>query len=259
MRAEELAGFRKWFARYAGSFRSPDVEYRKSIALKVRHTFKVCENMRLITRGEGVDGGDALVAEAIALFHDVGRFPQYDRYRTFMDSRSVDHGALGAEVLAGEGVLGGLAPAERDLIVAAVRRHNAFSLAGPGDERELFFLKLVRDADKLDIWRVFVEIYEGRDVARAAVLGLPDNGRYSPEVLARLKAGAQASIAGMRTLDDFRLVQLSWAYDLNFRTSFRLLLERDYIARILARLPREREIDEAAAALRAYAEGKAAG
>ena len=39
------------------------------------------------------------VAEAIALFHDVGRFPQYARYKTFRDSISTNHAALGASVL----------------------------------------------------------------------------------------------------------------------------------------------------------------
>lgn len=257
MRAEELEGFRKWFARYAGAFRSGDEDYRKNIALKVKHTFKVSENMRLITAGESVEGGDALLAEATAIFHDVGRFPQYDRYRTFLDARSVDHGRLGAEVLTEEGVLDGLPPDERDLIVTVLRHHNAFRLPDLGDGRALFFLRLLRDADKLDIWRVFVEYYEGGDRASAAGLGLPDTAGYSKDILASLTEKRQASIAGMRTLNDFRLVQLSWAYDLNFRTSFRLLAERNYIERILAHLPGDREIESAGRGLREYVRMKA--
>ena len=39
------------------------------------------------------------IAEAVALLHDVGRFEQYKRYGTFNDRKSVNHAALGVEIM----------------------------------------------------------------------------------------------------------------------------------------------------------------
>jgi hypothetical protein len=38
-------------------------------------------------------------------------------------------------------------------------------------------------------------------------------------------------------LKDFKLLQLSWISDLNYELAFRLLIDRDYIGRIIAKLP----------------------
>ena len=42
---------------------------------------------------------DLLLAKTAALFHDIGRFPQWKHYSTFVDSVSEDHALLGLEVL----------------------------------------------------------------------------------------------------------------------------------------------------------------
>jgi hypothetical protein len=42
---------------------------------------------------------------AVALLHDVGRFPQYRRWRTFRDSESDNHARLSLEVIRHEAVL----------------------------------------------------------------------------------------------------------------------------------------------------------
>jgi hypothetical protein len=47
-----------------------------------------------------------------------------------------------------------------------------------------------------------------------------------------------------RTVNDFKLLQISWALDLGFNTSYRLLLERGYIPRLSASLLGDRgEVD----------------
>src|SRR5574340_969916 len=48
------------------------------------------------------------------------------------------------------------------------------------DQQNVLFLQLIRDADKLDIWRIFVEYYEGPEDKKASAvgLGLPDLPDY---------------------------------------------------------------------------------
>ncbi len=236
---KELVAFKKWFANYCASFTTPVQEDQRNISVKQNHTHQVCLIALQIGRGLRLNGEDLLMAETIALFHDVGRFPQYQQYKTFDDGISVNHAALGAKVLREQKVLDGLPKHDQDLVIHAVALHNVFSLPEGLDEKTLLFAKLVRDADKLDILRVFIEYY-GQDAdsrATAVALGLPDLPAYSPEVLACLTRGMMATKADLRTLNDFKLLQLSWLYDMNFAVSLQMVHERRYVEKIARALP----------------------
>lgn len=195
-----------------------------------------------------------LLALTIALFHDIGRFPQYARFKTFRDSDSVNHGALGAETLKEEKITEKLASGEREIILKAVRFHNAFSLPKNESEEIIFFTRLVRDADKLDIWRVFLDYYDTPDEYRASAvgLGLPDVPEYTKNILSNIYNKKIIRLIDLKTLNDFKLLQLSWIFDLNFRPSFRLLKEADYIEGIAASLPQTEEIENIAGFLKFY-------
>jgi putative nucleotidyltransferase with HDIG domain len=254
MKQEDLLALKNWFTGYCDSFSAPIREDQQNIMVKRLHTQAVCENAMQIGRDLNLKGEDLLLAESIALLHDVGRFPQYDRYKTFNDSISVNHAALGAQVLLEQGVLRALTEQERNLIVHAVTLHNVYSVPASLDDRLLLFVKLTRDADKLDIWRIFVEyfIQDGSERATAVVLGLPDTPAYSTGILACLARGELANKLDLRTLNDFKLLQLTWLYDLNFAASLRMVREREYIDKIAGMLPDVHEIKEAVDFGRAY-------
>jgi hypothetical protein len=188
------------------------------------------------------------------LFHDIGRFPQYADFKTFRDALSVNHAALGARILAEKQVLANLSQKEQALVLHAVKFHNAYTLPDIGDSETLLFLKLIRDADKLDIWRVFVEYYESpaEERASAAGLGLPHGTGYSADLLSSIFEKQVISLSSLRTLDDFKLLQLSWIYDLNFTVSLKLLVARDYVGSIVKTLPPGNEIRRVSSFLHQY-------
>ncbi|HMK56436.1 MAG TPA: HD domain-containing protein [Dissulfurispiraceae bacterium] len=254
MTGSDLEYFRAWFASYCKSFCLNDEMEQRNIELKEMHTGQVCANIISVAKGESLDSSRMRMAEAVALFHDVGRFPQYAKYKTFRDSASINHGPLGSTVLKDEKVLDRLPLHERTIIFDAVRLHNAFSIADISDPETLLFLKLIRDADKLDIWRVFIEYYETPEERKpeAVGLGLPDMPSYSREILSGLQSRKIASLAQLKTLNDFKLLQLSWVFDLNFRTSFIILKERGYIAGISSTLPRTEEVLSAVKIVQSY-------
>jgi len=258
MKRNDLAGFRQWFSDYCRSFYSSDAEDQKNISLKEEHTFRVCQNMSAITDALLLDEDRKMLAETVALFHDIGRFPQYAQYKTFRDSISVNHGLLGAQTIVEKGVLHNLSGEEQEIIIQSVTFHNAFAVPKKEKEEIVFFIKLVRDADKLDIWRVFLEYYEGPEQSRASAvgLGLPDLPGYSEDVLSRIYHKEIISLTSIQSLNDFKLLQLSWIFDLNFRTSFILLTQRNYIQRIAGCLPRTEEMNKAVAFLTEYAQMK---
>ena len=258
MNSRNLRYFKDWFPDFCRSFYLDDEKEQRNIALKEVHTGQVCENILYMARGESLDTVQTLIAETVALFHDIGRFPQYARYRTFRDSISVNHGLLGAAVLKEQKILECLPGREQDVIIDSVKFHNTFAIADIPDTETLLFLKLIRDADKLDIWRVFIEFYESPEKERpeAVSLGLPDIPSYSKEILSRILKKEVISLTSMTTLNDFKLLQLSWIFDLNFSSSFTLLRERDYITRIASTLPQTDDVLAAVADMRSYAEEK---
>jgi len=259
MDQNELILLKRWFADYCASFSLPTEVDQRNISIKREHTHQVCLNAVRIAEDLGLIAPEARLSEAIALFHDVGRFPQYQQHKTFDDSISVNHAVLGTKVLLENNVLGGLSKHEQDIIVRSVTLHNIFTLPEGLDEKSLLFARLIRDADKLDILRVVIE-YFGQDEgsrAEAVALGLPDvPEEYSQEVLACLVRGEMARKDALTTLNDFKLLQLAWLYDLNFTCSLWMVVERDYIRKIAEMLPRNEEIAGAIEIVREYVSGK---
>jgi len=259
MQSSDLEIFKDWFSEYTRTFYTDNAEDRRNIDLKVRHTSFVCENIVGIAKEEHLSDNDLMLAETAALFHDLGRFLQYSRYKTFRDSISVNHGRLGAEILGKENILRHLPLHEQQLIMNTVKFHNAFEVPSFEDQQNVLFLQLIRDADKLDIWRIFAEYYESpeEEQTSAVGLGLPDLPDYSKTVLSCLYDKKLATLSGLKTLNDFRLMQLSWVYDLNFRHSFRLMAERAYIQKIAAVLPQTEEIAGALSIIKKFVREKA--
>jgi HD superfamily phosphohydrolase YqeK len=255
----DLLNLKLWFSRYCKSFASDTKEEEKNYALKELHSLNVSANMLSIAQATLQNRNKVLIAEVIGLLHDIGRFPQYAQYRTFRDSDSVNHGRLGAEVIKEKNVLATLSPDEQELVLDAVKFHNAYAIPPGLDPEKKFFLKMIRDADKLDIWRVFAEYYEKDPSEResAACLGLPDRPEYSDNVLACLTEKRLSRLSDLKTLNDFGIMQLTWVYDLNFPVSFRLASERSHIDRIISILPRTENISRAVSSLKQHMNNRA--
>jgi len=252
----ELERMKEWFSGYCRSFYTDSLEDNRNFALKEKHTGLVCTNMDILADSLTLHDNERLTAEAIALFHDVGRFEQYRRYSTFRDDISLNHATLGVRVLAEERVLENIAEEERQTIFRAVSFHNVFRIPAAIKERDLLYIRMIRDADKLDIWRLFAEFYGLPEAERASAagLGFPDLPEYSRDLLQRLKHREMAHLSTLKTLNDFKLLQLSWVFDLNFPASFRLVLERGYIDRLAAALPTDGEVENALRIVRDFVE-----
>ncbi len=254
----ELLALKQWFDDYCSSFSTPVEEDQRNFAIKQYHTRQVCLNALRIAGDLGLGANETLLAEAIALFHDVGRFPQYRRFKTFDDGISVNHAAIGAKVLLDENVLHRLPDQERTIILRAVTLHNVFMLPPDLDQATLLLSRLIRDADKLDILRVVIEYFyqDEHSRAEAVALGLKDTTGYSEKVLASLKRGEMARKSDLTNLNDFKLLQLAWLYDLNFSGSLRIALERDYIDELVRLLPATDAVREAADLVRSFVSKK---
>jgi len=261
MRNGDLAYLRDWFAGYVSKYYTGDAEYDRPIRLKEDHTGNVCDNMLLLGEGLNLAGEELILAETIGLFHDIGRFEQYRQYGTFVDAVSVDHARLGIRQLTIHSVLSRCTGSEKRLIAMAIAHHNAAVLPETEDKEAGLYMRLIRDADKLDVWRVLIDYYHERDERPSAAieLGVPDDPRCSPEIIDALYTKRSAQLRDARTVNDAILMQISWVFDVNFSQSMQLVLERDYISRLLAFLPQTDAIRAAVDRARSHAEACAGG
>lgn len=248
MNSLQLNGLFSWFDRYVEPFLATDEEGIKNIQLKIEHTKKVCEAMALLSEGEGLSENESNIAAAVALLHDVGRFPQYRQWRTFRDSDSDNHARLAIEVIREKNILNGVDPNEQILIEEAVRFHNLLEPPATFKSFTRKYIDMIRDADKLDIWRVFVELLAQKpeERATAALLDLKDLPEAVSDVcVATLDSGNIVKLDSATCINDFKLLQISWVYDLTCKTSRRILLERGYITSLASSLPERSDIRQA--------------
>ncbi len=246
MQKEDLVFFRKWFSEYVKGFTSPDPFIRKNLDLKAKHTKRVCENILLLAKAERLGENECLIAKTIALFHDLGRFEQFLTYKTFKDSESENHAALGVKILKKNGILSRLPGEERNIILKAVEFHNLMEI--PEDTSNspqlLFYSKLIRDADKLDILGLICKDYEAGGKSRnpALELYLPDTPECSGSVIEDIMNNRMAKIRDIRNQNDVKLLRLSWVFDINFPETFALIRKHRYLEIIMSSLPGTEEV-----------------
>jgi HD superfamily phosphodiesterase len=235
-----LSNLKNWFADYVKGFDSTLADVQKNMDLKFEHTRRVCDNMLDIGKSLQIPPGDLLVAEAAALLHDIGRFEQYRQYRTFVDSKSENHAALGVKVIKENDLLKDFKPDSARIILRAVACHNRLEVPSDGTPKFLLILRMLRDADKVDIWRVVTEYYRRTDGSRnqAVELDLPDTDEITDRVYEELMAGNSGRMADLRVLNDFKLLQIGWIFDVNFPRTFEIVREKKYLEAIRDALPK---------------------
>ena len=164
MRESCLDAFNSYVDRY-------DVSDER-IALNVEHTYEVAGLCDEIALGEGLPPADVDLAWLCGLLHDIGRFEQLRQWGTFSDADSRSHAALGIQALKDE--MGSFTrdPEWARIIERAVSLHSDFRLPSGLSARERLFCTITRDADKVDILRVF------NQSSCEAVLGI-DSSEFS--------------------------------------------------------------------------------
>ena len=244
MTPQDIERLKKQFNDYVFGYYSSDPDVDWNIRFKEAHTWQVFENTIRIGHGLGLTGSDLLLAETIALLHDIGRFEQYKKYKTFYDSASENHAKLGLAEISRHDILSCCTPDEKRLIKQAIAHHNAMAIPDIDNEKALLFIKLIRDADKLDIWKVFLNYYHGEEKENISlIIGLPDTPAFSESIVADLKQGRAARLTDMKTINDYKLIQLGWMFDLNFPVSFQIAKEWKIVERLGQALPQTPEIE----------------
>ena len=224
-------GLKSRYLAYVDTFRAPDGRLGEMLELKLQHTMRVVENATLIADGERFDAECRRAALAAALLHDTGRYEQLTKYDTFNDAESIDHAVLSHSLVKRFGWVDGRA--DCDAVLAAVLYHNRKEIPNGLDRVTETASHTVRDADKLDIFRVLEErvaTTDWRSDARA-FWNLKAGEPPSPAVIDAIRAGQSVDYSKIKTLADFVLIQVGWMISgLRYGVSRRICAERGHLA-----------------------------
>lgn len=239
---EIVSGYKQWFTHYIYSFIDGYPDLKENIGLKANHCKKVSEEMVGLAQHLKLNEQEVLLAETIGLFHDVGRFKQYVKFQTFSDDKSQNHAELAIEVFNENNLLKDLSREENDIIHQSILNHNKAKIKYDQNERVNLFSQMIRDADKLDIWRLITEYYMVKDQDaekenKSLELELPDHDKISDEVYRSVINRQVVLKESLQTLNDFKLLQIGWIFDLNFNYSVKRLYEKKYLDKIFDALP----------------------
>lgn len=233
--------YKKIFDDYADRYDKNDGR----ITLKIVHTNAVVAVMERLCSMRRLPEHTKKLALLCAQFHDIGRFEQLKQYDTFLDHKSINHAVLSCRVLEENHMLSGLSDADRKKVLTAIANHNKLEIdptvisaaehgtdpsdisAASYDARECLELcRLIRDADKCDIFRVFAT----DDMAD--VVGVSEeqisHETISPQVLQSIRDHRCIDKTLRKTYLDYWVSFLGFLFDLNYPESMKIIKEQGY-------------------------------
>ncbi len=140
------------FKEYINSY---DNQNDPGFNLKLVHTYHVVDNAIMISKKLGLIEEETKLAALIAILHDIGRFDELKNLKRF-DSVGNDHAMFASKLLFEEGLINNFIDTDEynNIIKKAIENHNKKEIESGLSERELLHAKIIRDADKLDNYRV---------------------------------------------------------------------------------------------------------
>jgi len=191
---------------------------------KYNHSYRVMKECENICKSLYLDEEDVYIAGLIGLLHDIARFYQWDNFKTFNDGKYFDHGDYAVKILFEENLIKEFDVEEEyyDIIKTAIKNHNKKEIDKTIDDESLiFFSKIVRDADKLDIFYA---------ISSPNLLRFEESDdEISEEVKKDFFNHKLIDNNLCKTNNDKIIRTLSFIYDLNFDYSYKKILESKYL------------------------------
>lgn len=216
------------FKEFLDKYRNQDT---LGFNLKVVHTYHVVDNARKISLELSLSDEDIKLAELIAILHDIGRFEELNFLNKF-DSVGFDHASYGVKMLFEDNLIRDFIDDDSydEIIKNAINNHSRLSIQEGLDARGLLHSKIIRDADKLDNFRVKKDekieaIFPGRVKNEDDI----KNSTLSDKVYETVKDRKCVDIHDRVTILDYWVCVLAFIFDLNFKESYEIVKENNYV------------------------------
>lgn len=217
------------FDSYTSRYDITDIK----VKLKIDHTYRVAELCDKIASSLQLSNEDCDIAWLSGMLHDIGRFEQLRRYHTFRDKISCDHAALSADILFTDGNIRMFTDdsSEDELLEKTIRLHNYYILPDDLTERELLFVNLLRDADKIDIIKV------NCITPRSEIYDIPEAdfraSTISQDVYEDIISEHNVDRNHSKTPADYIIGHIAFVYGLVYRQSFIEVRQQGYLDEML--------------------------
>ncbi len=216
------------------------------IHLKVKHILRVAEVSKIIATKLNLTENQIRLAELIGLFHDIGRFEQVRLYDTFSDKDSgLDHASYSLKVLYEDGLIKKFLDTDEydDIIKKAVYNHNKIQIDSDVTEDALLFSKIIRDADKTDIYRVLnedpmIDIFWYKEF---------ENLKINDKAIDMFKQEKLLKYKDIKNNADLILVFYGYIFDFNFPYGLEIIRENKCLEDFAVRISntfKSKKIDE---------------
>ena len=242
------------FAEYVRNYDPSD----EKIKLKIDHTYRVAGLCQRIAESLGLSEPDVDIAWLLGMLHDIGRFEQIRRFGTFNDVQSVDHAEFGADLLFKEGLIRKFAEGyyeecelaepenqedeqiiknnehhnkDTGLLEMAIRQHNKYRVKEDLTERQRMFCDILRDADKVDIFKVNADI--PMEIIYDVTTEELKNGIITKEVLESFYKKETVLKSVRRSAVDHIVGHISLLFELVYKESYRQAKEQGYVYKLL--------------------------
>lgn len=253
---------KKTFQEYTDRYDSANPK----IKLKIDHTYRVADLCEQIAQSLELSAAEVDLAWLSGMLHDVGRFEQLRRYNTFSDAQSIDHARFAVELLYDEGLIADYVPeiSTTELVASArtwrsmegvneshtaqsedmplsdilqtlriaIGEHSAYRIQKGLDERTRMFCQILRDADKVDIFRVICdtpmeEVYgfQTKDILRSAI---------TPEVMQAFYEHHAVLRKLKKCPADYIVAHGSLTFELVYPESLRIAKEQGYLKQMMS-------------------------
>jgi len=235
----------KWFKNYVSRYVFESDIDNINIKNKIEHSYRVCTNMtEIFNKIEDSSGyvGGVFLAKTIGLLHDVGRFEQYNKYKTYRDDISENHALMGVGVLMEENIFSKInyLAEYKKYILDAIAQHNSISVNFKEGEINNPYISMIRDADKLDILKTIAEGFSRRGGDESVVLrslNYKNSNIVSLKVYEDFMSEKVVNVNNVLTITDYKVLILSWVYDLYYGASREIASKNELFYQIVKVLP----------------------
>lgn len=222
----DIEKVKKVFKEYVKNYNPEDGK----IALKIEHILRVTEKSRKIAENLKLEAEDINLAELIGLLHDIGRFEQIRIYNTFYDRDSINHGEYGVKILFEDNLIRKFIQDDcyDEIIKKAILNHNRAKIEEGLTDRELLHAKIIRDADKLDIYyTLLIEDLENS-------YGCTDMSKekITDEIYCEFKEDHMINYKNLKTNADMLVAHIAYVFDFYYNYSLNIVRENKYIEKI---------------------------
>ena len=218
---------KKAFKNFLNNYNKNELGFK----LKIVHTYHVVDNAREIATKLRLPEEDIKLAELIALLHDIGRFEEIKLLKKF-DSVKFDHASHGVKMLFENNLIRDFIEDDSydEIIRVAIDNHSRLAIQEGLDEKCLLHSQIIRDADKLDNFRLkkeesIEEIFPGQVKSREDM----ENSTLSNKIYETIKNKKCVDIHDRVTPLDYWVCILAFTFDLNFKESYKIVKENNYI------------------------------